>query len=107
MTDIDDLPLLSVIGFWSVSTITSMRHNDLDTVSTVLGSNIKKLRKEAKCSQITFANMVGINRSNLSDIENARVNVSIGILTKIADGLDVPITKLFEGLDSAPPHALK
>ena len=49
--------------------------------------------------------MVGINRSNLSDIENARVNVSIGILVKIADGLDVPITALFAGLEDKPPNA--
>lgn len=84
-----------------------MRLNSPDKVHTVIAHNVKTLRKEAGLSQEKFAAMVGINRSNLSDIENARVNASVGILTKIADGLDVPITRLFEGLEDAPPHTLK
>lgn len=50
--------------------------------------------------------MIGMNRTYLSDLENEKGNVTVDILVKIADGLDVPITALFAGLEDAPPRKL-
>ena len=64
--------------------------------------NIRRLRKERKITQTDFAEMVGVCRSYLSQIEHAKMNVSIDVLVKIADGLNVPLVALFEGLEGRP-----
>ena len=61
-----------------------------------IGSNVKKLRKKKKLSQIELAVEVGIDRSYLSEIENGRTNMSVSILYAIADSLGVDIAELFK-----------
>lgn len=40
--------------------------------------------------------MTNIDYSNLSCIENGKANVSLDLLSKIADGLDVDLKELFQ-----------
>lgn len=61
-----------------------------------IGSNVKKLRKKKKLSQIELAVEVGIDRSYLSEIENGRTNMSVSILYAVADSLGVDIAELFK-----------
>ncbi|MBR1601617.1 MAG: helix-turn-helix transcriptional regulator [Alphaproteobacteria bacterium] len=61
-----------------------------------IGSNVKKLRKKKKLSQIELAVEVGIDRSYLSEIENGRTNMSVSVLYAIADSLGVDIAELFK-----------
>ena len=61
-----------------------------------IGSNVKKLRKKKKLSQIELAVVVGIDRSYLSEIENGRTNMSVNVLYAIADSLGVDIAELFK-----------
>lgn len=76
-------------------------------VKRIIGRNIRTLREATGQSQTQFAEMIGINRSYYSRIEGGKENQSLNILVKIADGLDVPCTALFEGLGDYPPHELK
>lgn len=82
------------------------RDNVYSLVEHVIGFNIKQLRKEGGQSQQRFADMVGMNRTYLSLIENGKMNMSVEMLVKIADGLDVPLTDLFKGLESHAPHSI-
>lgn len=64
-----------------------------------VGANMKRLRVAQGMTQGTLANMVGVNRPYLSRIENGNENASIDMLVKITEGLEVPLSTLFEGVD--------
>ena len=88
-------------------TIRGMERNDANNlIKHVIGFNIKRLRRRGGQSQQKFADMVGMNRTYLSLLENGKMNASVEMLVKIADGLDVPLTDLFRGLESHAPHRL-
>jgi quercetin dioxygenase-like cupin family protein/DNA-binding XRE family transcriptional regulator len=48
-----------------------------------------------------MADRVGISKAMLSKIENAQTSCSLTTLSRLAAGLDVPVTALFRGLDDA------
>ncbi len=64
----------------------------------VIGLNIKKYRKLSNLTQGALAEIVGISVSYLSKIEATGCNkgLPISILNKIANALDVDITKFFK-----------
>ncbi len=64
-----------------------------------IGLNVRKFRKKQKLSQIELAVEVGIDRSYLSEIENGRTNMSVGILYAIADALKTDISEFFKNND--------
>lgn len=59
-----------------------------------MGNNLRQLRQEAKLSQAKFALMIGLDRSNYSEIESGIGNVTIDTLEKIAEGLQVSLSDL-------------
>ena len=65
-----------------------------------LGSRIREIRESQGLSQYAFSAMVGLDRSYLIDVEYGRRNVSVDNLFKIAYGLDVSLSTLFEDVDS-------
>lgn len=56
-----------------------------------LGEIIRNLRKELGVSQTEFANMIGISRTYLSDLENCRKSPSIDTAKKIASKLNMKL----------------
>ena len=70
------------------------------TIHEKLGKAIIKLRKEQGLSQETFAYESGIDRRYMSDIENGKRNVSLDILERIAERLNIPISGLFLVVES-------
>ena len=64
-----------------------------------LGLRIKCLRNERDLSQQRFANMVGIDRSYMSGIENGHRNVSFDNLVRIAQGFGISLSDLMAGVD--------
>lgn len=84
-----------------------MKHDAANNlVRHIIGFNIRMLRDRAGHNQTRFAEMVGINRSYLNQIEQGKMNASVDKLVLIADGLDVPLTELFKGLEDAAPSRL-
>ncbi len=65
-----------------------------------MGRRILMLREQQGLSQQFFSVMVGMDRSYLIDIEQGKRNVSLSYLLRIAQGLDVTLSELFEGVDS-------
>ncbi|MDD3024681.1 MAG: helix-turn-helix transcriptional regulator [Syntrophomonadaceae bacterium] len=63
-----------------------------------LGDRIKALRSETGLSQEKFALKIGIDRTYFASVEAGRRNISICNLKKIAEGLGVSLSELFEGL---------
>ena len=82
-----------------------MKHTRTHTIfHKQIGINVGIIREEKGLSQTDLALRTGIDRSYINRLENARANWSVDHLITVADGLDVPITKLFDGLDQCPPR---
>ena len=67
-----------------------------------LGKRIVVLRKERKLKQIDLATKVNIEDSALRRIESGRTNPTVKTLLRIAEGLEVAFTDLFEFSYSRP-----
>ena len=61
-----------------------------------LGESIKKYRRKKKLSQNKFAEIIDISREHLAKIETAKRSVSLDLLIKIAEELDVRVKDLIE-----------
>ena len=67
-------------------------------ITEKLGARIKELRKQRGFSQEKFALEIGIDRTYLASVEAGKRNISIVNIKKIADGLGVTLSELFENL---------
>lgn len=63
-----------------------------------LGERIKKLRLEAGLSQEKFALQIEMDRTYFATVESGKRNISLINLEKIAKGLNISLSKLFEGI---------
>lgn len=63
-----------------------------------LGKRIRELRQQTALSQEKFALKIGMDRTYFASVEAGKRNIAIVNIKKIADGLDVTLSKLFEGL---------
>ena len=61
----------------------------------VFGSNVRKYRTQMHVSQEKFAELCGLHRTYISDIECFRRSISLDNIQKIADALGVETYKLF------------
>ena len=61
----------------------------------LFGSRIRYLRNLAELSQEKLAERVGLSTKTISYIENGKNTISFNKLQLIADGLGVPVYKLF------------
>lgn len=64
-----------------------------------LGQRIQLLRKERDISQEKFALQIGMDRTYLASVEAGKRNISICNSKKIADGLNISLSELFEGIN--------
>lgn len=63
-----------------------------------LGNRIRELRKKTGLSQEKFALQIGMDRTYFASVEAGKRNIAIINIKKIADGLGVSLSMLFEGL---------
>ncbi len=63
--------------------------NNLDFAS--IGKKIKEIRISKNLTQEYVANIVDVNVSHISNIENNRVKVSLSTLVKICNALDTTV----------------
>ena len=63
-----------------------------------IGVQIKELRKKNGLSQEKFALKIGMDRTYFASVENGKRNISIINLEKIAKGLDLSLSELFENI---------
>ena len=63
-------------------------------LEVILGTNIRRLRKEAGLSQEDLAAEVGVDMRYLGGIERGQENPTLGVIEQIAKALKVPVTSL-------------
>ena len=61
----------------------------------VFGKNVRKYRILQGVSQEKFAEMCGLHRTYISDIERFQRSISLHNIQKIADALNIETYKLF------------
>ena len=59
------------------------------------GETVRNLRQSKQISQEQFADMCGLHRTYISDIELGKRNVSLENIEKIAKALEITISQLF------------
>lgn len=67
-------------------------------IAKQLGERIKKLRKETGLSQEKFALKIDMDRTYFATVESGKRNISLQNIEKIAKGLNITISELFEGI---------
>ena len=61
--------------------------------------NVAYYRRRNKLTQEQLAELVGIDRTHMGNIELARSGASLDVIFRIADALEIPVYKLFEFRD--------
>ena len=59
------------------------------------GKRLRKLRKQKGWTQAVMADVLGLDRSYLAEIEEGKRNVCLLNLKVIADGFKISLSKLF------------
>lgn len=68
-------------------------------IGEVIAINLKELRKERNLTLGQLSKISGISKAMLSDIEKEKSNPTVNTIWKIANGLNVPYTRLMEEND--------
>lgn len=63
-----------------------------------LGAQIKTIRKQHRIKQIDLAHKTQLDRSYLSDIERGQCNISVILLNRIAQALQISLSELITNL---------
>ncbi|WP_416966664.1 helix-turn-helix domain-containing protein [Streptomyces sp. 4F14] len=69
-------------------------------LEAVIGRQVREYRTAAGLSIAEMAARVGLSKAMLSKIENAQTSCSLTTLGRLANGLGIPVTALFRGLDA-------
>ena len=67
-------------------------------ITQKLGKRIQELRKSMGISQERFALKIEMDRIYFASVESGKRNISILNIKKIADGLDISLSDLFQDL---------
>lgn len=73
--------------------------NDNKYIYTIVGKNIKRIRKEKGLTQVQLADLIKYNEGTIANIENNSFQTfSLEFLYVISKTLNIPISDFFEGL---------
>jgi transcriptional regulator with XRE-family HTH domain len=64
-----------------------------------LGWTIKQLRSRRELSQEEFGYLVGLHRNQVGSIERGEQNVTVGLVFRIGEALELPLADLFALVD--------
>ena len=67
-------------------------------IQKAFGQRLRQLRDGIGISQENFAASISMDRTYYSSVENGKRNVSLENIKKIADGFNMSISELFEGI---------
>ena len=71
-----------------------------DTPLQRFGAILRQYRKQRRLTQRVLAASTGIRNRYISDIERGLHNISVGMLLRLAQALDIPAAWLLVGLDT-------
>ena len=72
----------------------------MDNLNLIIANNLKLIRDERKLSLDKVANLTGVSKSMLGQIERGESNPTISIVWKIANGLKISFTDLINHHES-------
>lgn len=64
------------------------------------GQVIRSIRLEKNISQETLADLSGLHRTYMSDVELGKRNVSLENIDRIANALNISISEIFKRIES-------
>jgi transcriptional regulator with XRE-family HTH domain len=70
----------------------------MQAVQKALGARIRELRVKKGWSQEEFADLCGIHRSHMGEIERGETNLTLSTMLVISHKLNVSISSLFKGI---------
>ncbi len=73
-----------------------------EDMDRLLGDQIRKLRSVRNLTQEDIADRIGVSRQKYARIENGVNSITLNLLTKIADVLDVTVGDITGVLDEVP-----
>ena len=69
-------------------------------IYTLVGKNIKRIRKQNNLTQVKLADLIGYNEGTISNIENSSYQTfSLEFLYVISKALDIPMDEFFKDID--------
>ncbi|MEO1240720.1 MAG: helix-turn-helix transcriptional regulator [Pseudomonadota bacterium] len=66
-------------------------------IPQTLGRNVRRLRRERKLTQEALAFAAGMDQAQLSGIESGACNLTLRVIARLANALNVPPAALFDG----------
>ena len=70
----------------------------MESLKVKIGQRIKKMRIEKGLSQERLALLSDLDRTYIPSIENGKRNISITVLEKLSNALDISVSELTKGL---------
>jgi len=70
----------------------------MQAIQKALGARIRELRAKRNWSQEAFADLCGIHRSHMGEIERGETNLTLSTLLVLTHKLDITISALFKGI---------
>ena len=67
-------------------------------ITQKIGARIRELRTQLGISQEKFATKIGMDRTYFASVELGKRNISIVNIEKIANGLGVSLSELFQNI---------
>lgn len=71
---------------------------DNTMITERVGNRIRELRSQTGLSQEKFASKIGMDRTYFASVELGKRNIALKNIEKIANGLGVTLSELFEGI---------
>lgn len=66
-------------------------------IRELLGNRVRFLRRKNGWTQVEMAEMLGVDRSYLSEIETGKKDPSLRVMKTIADGFGLSLSQLLRG----------
>jgi transcriptional regulator with XRE-family HTH domain len=71
----------------------------MSKTALLFGAAVRRHRERAKLSQEDFADKAGIHRTYVSSIELGKVQVSIAVAQRLAEALEVPMSRIWKEIE--------
>ena len=83
----------------SVVQLSTINHlYDMENLKVKIGQRIKEMRIKKGLSQEKLALLSDLDRTYIPSIENGKRNISITVLEKLSNALDISVSELTKGL---------
>ncbi|WP_349827381.1 helix-turn-helix domain-containing protein [Brevibacterium litoralis] len=66
----------------------------------IIADQVRAARTSAGLTAAELAERTGLSKAMISKVESASTSCSLTTLQRLSDGLDVPVTSLFQGIDT-------